>query len=271
MDRRIPGHRRTALITGASSGIGRELARVFAANDFDLVITARRALRLNVLARELERRHGVRVTALGADLAEPGVPESLFEETEGQGVAIDVLVNNAGFGVFKEFGAASLADHLSVVQLNIVALTALTRLFLPSMIKRGEGRILNVASVAGFAPTPSAAVYGATKAYVLSLSEALGTELEGTGVTVTALCPGLTETEFSSVAAGRQGASAIPDLFKLDAAEVAREGFHAAMAGEPVRVNGLAYQLAVEMLRYQPRVVTRAVGRAFGRQLENGF
>lgn len=263
---------KTALITGASSGIGREFARTFAAKGHDLVITARRLDRLEELADDLMRRHGVRVWPLVADLTDREAPERLFDATEGKGRPIGVLVNNAGFGVFRDFNAGRLADQIESIEVNVVALTAMTRLFAPEMVRRGAGRILNVASVAGFSPVPSAAVYGATKAYVLSLSEALSAELDGTGVTVTALCPGLTETEFSARATGTTGASMwIPAAMKLAASDVAREGYRAAMAGEAVHVNGIAYRLGVEWLRFQPRVVTRMVGRLLGREMQNGF
>ena len=159
-----------------------------------------------------------------------------------------------------------------MIAVNVAALTELCHLFAGPMIEQREGRILNVASVASFNPTPNAAVYGATKAFVLSLSEALSEELKPHGVTVTALCPGLTETGFSKAATGKTGANpAVPDFMKLDAKQVAREGFDALHAGEVVKINGIAYQLGVEWLRYTPRFVARTVGGMFGKQLEDGF
>ncbi|MBI1238759.1 MAG: SDR family NAD(P)-dependent oxidoreductase [Alphaproteobacteria bacterium] len=272
MTRRETPRRPTALVTGASSGIGRELARVYAENGHHVVLVARRQDRLEALAAELSAAHGVRAIPIALDLLDPAAPEVLFDRTVGARIDIDVLVNNAGFGHFRDFLDTRMAEHASVVHLNVVALTQLTHLFLPEMIKRGRGSILNIASVAAFSPAPSAAVYGATKAYVLSLSQALAAELEGTGVTVTALCPGLTETEFSEVATGRSKPRAlVPSMMKATARDVALAGYRAASAGEEVHINGLAYRAGIEWLRWQPRFVTRAFSRVLGRQLQSGF
>jgi short-subunit dehydrogenase len=266
------GYGKTALVTGASSGIGRELAMVFAEHGYNLVVVARGADALQSLAETLYDAYGTTVTVLPKDLSKPAAPQQIFKAVQDAGIHIDVLINNAGFGAFKNFAETPLARVMGMVQVNVAALTALSYLFAGPMIEAGEGRILNVASVAAFNPTPNAAVYGATKAFVLSLSEALSEELKPHGVTVTALCPGLTETGFSKAATGKTGANpAVPDFMKLDARQVAQEGFDALHAGEVIKINGIAYQLGVEWLRYTPRFVARTVGGMFGKQLEDGF
>ncbi|MBI1182435.1 MAG: SDR family NAD(P)-dependent oxidoreductase [Alphaproteobacteria bacterium] len=265
------GYGKTALITGASAGIGRELARVFAERGYNLVLVARRAEALEQLAAELYDAWGTTVTVLPKDLSRPAAPQQIFDAVRDAGIHVDVLINNAGFGAFKGFTDTPLARVSGMVQLNVAALTAMCHLFAGPMIEAGEGRILNVASVAAFSPTPNAAVYGASKAYVLSLSEALSEELKPHNITVTALCPGLTETEFSQVATGKAGNPAVPDFMKLDARQVAQEAFDAVHAGEVVKINGLVYQLGVEWLRYTPRFMVRSIGGLYGKQLEDGF
>ncbi len=266
------GYGKTALITGASSGIGRELACVFAEHGYNLVVVARNACALQTLAEELYDAYGTTATVLPKDLAKASAPQQIFKALQADGIHIDVLVNNAGFGAFRNFADTPLSRVTGMIAVNVAALTELCHLFAGPMIEQREGRILNVASVASFNPTPNAAVYGATKAFVLSLSEALSEELKPHGVTVTALCPGLTETGFSKAATGKTGANpAVPDFMKLDAKQVAREGFDALHAGEVVKINGIAYQLGVEWLRYTPRFVARTVGGMFGKQLEDGF
>ena len=186
---------RSALVTGASGGIGLELARVLAANRFSLVLLARSRDKLEDLARELEAQHGTKVTIITADLSEPGAAKaSARTSLTDAGVQIDLLVNNAGLLFEGRFGAIGLDEQLRLLQVNIVALTALTRLFLGPMLERNRGRILNVASVAAFMPVPNLAVYAASKAYVLSFGDALFQELSGTKITVTTLCPGVTDT-----------------------------------------------------------------------------
>src|SRR5216684_4294091 len=197
-----PGEvRETVLITGASSGIGLDLARIFAAKKFDLILTTRTEAKLRDLARELERQHKIEAHVIVADLAEPDGPHRIFAEIVRLGLPIDNLVNNAGFGAYGEFKDIRLQEDLDMIQVNITALTHLTNLALPQMIKRERGRIMNVASTAAFQPGPLMAVYYATKAYVLSFSEALANEVHGTGVSVTALCPGPTASGFQAGAA----------------------------------------------------------------------
>src|SRR5271156_1552208 len=188
--------RQTALITGASFGIGSEFARIFAREGYNLVLVARSADKLRQLASELEKAHGTRSLILAADLTEPGASAYVLDQTTRADIQVDVLVNNAGFGQYGLFVEKDLEECLPQIQLNVTTLTHLTRLYLPAMVGRQSGRILNVASTAAFQPGPLMAVYFATKAYVLYLSEALSNELQETGVTVTCLCPGPTATEF---------------------------------------------------------------------------
>jgi uncharacterized protein len=247
----------TALITGASSGIGRELARVFASEGHDLVLTARNAKALAELGKTLGAEYGVRVHAIARDLARPKAPEELFAHTRKKRLAVEILVNNAGVLWRGDFAGIALARQLELTQLNVVVPTALTRLFVEPMLKRGRGRILNVASIAGFQPLPGLGTYAASKAYLLHFTEALSEELAGTGVTATALCPGFTETGMlePALAAGR-----LPGFAVSSAADVARDGYRACMAGTPVHVSGFVNQLATELVRYQPRWFVRALG-----------
>lgn len=250
-----------ALVTGASSGIGRELAKVFAANGFDLVVVARRRALLRELAAELTSARRMRVTVIAMDLEPDGAPRRLFHAVRRRGLAIEVLVNNAGIALFDRFLDNAPAAQLGLMHINMVALAELTRLFLPDMVERGHGRILNVASAAAFQPTPSLALYGASKAFVLSLSEALAVELEDTGVTVTVLCPGFTATPLVEQAEQElHKHGLVPGIFMLDAEAVAREGYDACMAGTPVCINGLSYELSVSLERMQPRWLVRRIG-----------
>ena len=272
------GYGKTALITGASTGIGRELSLIFAEHGYDLVVVARSKDRLDALATEIYDAYGAQVTVMAKDLSKPAAPKQLFKAVQDAGLRIHVLVNNAGFGSVKPFAEDAQTRLSDMVQVNVGALTQLTRLFTAAMIKNGPddkgdgGKVLNVASVAAFTPTPGMALYGATKAFVLSLTEALSEELREHSITVTALCPGLTETEFSKTATGKTGANGtVPDFMKLDATTVAREGFDALHAGEVVRINGLAYQLGVEWARLTPRAVVRTMSGLFRNQLNEGF
>ncbi len=236
----------TALITGASGGIGMEIARALAP-DHDLVLVARSVAKLEALADELG---GARVVA--ADLADPAGVSKVVAEVP----AADVLVNNAGVGDFGEFATVDLDKTLAMIQLNVTSLTALTRHFLPGMLERGEGRIMNVASTASFQPGPLMAVYYATKAYVLSFSEAVAEETRGSGVTVTALCPGPTASGFQ--AAAEMELSPLVANRKLpSAAEVAAYGVKAMEHGDVVAVLGLVNKVMAASIRFTPRPVTR--------------
>ncbi len=251
----------TALITGASSGIGAELARRFAQEGYALVLVARSAERLQGVADELRRAHGVSVQVLPLDLSDPSTPEAITAALRREGIALDVLVNNAGFGTHGLFATSDWAAESGMIRVNMVALTHLTRLVLPGMVQRRSGKILNVASLAAFQPGPLMAVYYASKAYVLSFSEALAEELRGSGVTVTALCPGYVPTGFQT-RAGIQHAPSGTISEILDARTVAEVGYRGVMRGDPVVIPGFRNQLSVLAVRWAPRtLVRRLVGR----------
>lgn len=248
------------LITGASRGIGRALAEEFAAHGRDLVLVARDAHALANLSRSLEDRHGVAVAVLPADLAQPESREELVRRVGDAGLEIEILINNAGLGLFGPFADSEWEVERRTVEVNVAALTELTKRFLPPMLKRGRGRILNVASTAAFVPGPLMAVYYATKAYVLSFSEAIGNELAGTGVTVTALCPGPTETGFQERA--RVPADTAPRHgFVMEASAVARVGYRATMRGERLVIPGWRSRLLVQVVRALPRRLATAMIR----------
>jgi short-subunit dehydrogenase len=251
--------RPVALVTGASAGIGTELARQLAV-DHDLILTARRAEQLHAIAEELKRT-GATCHVFPADLADPGAPRQLFDAIHTAGLTVDVLVNNAGFGDLGPFAQADLAKMLRMIQLNITALTELTGLFLPSMIARKRGQILNVGSVAGFQAGPFMAVYYATKAYVNSLSEALHSELLGTGVTVTVLCPGPVATEFGAVAGFQTGPKGMFSAGQaLGAKPVAAAGLRAMRSGRRMVIPGWRNRVLLFLERFLPRgMVIRAV------------
>ena len=256
-----PGRRGAALITGASTGIGLELARLAARDGYPLVLVARSAGRLAALGEELAGRHGVASTVVAADLADPAAPEHVAAECARAGLAIEILVNNAGFGGHGHFAGTPLRAELDMIQVNVSALVHLSKLFLPGMIERGHGRILNVASTAAFQPGPLMAVYYATKAFVLSFSEAIANELAGTGVTVTALCPGPTRSEFHK-RAEIEGARLVSGWVKMmDSASVASAGWAAMKRGRRVVVPGLANKVGVHAVRLAPRRIAAGIVR----------
>ncbi|MGB9204141.1 MAG: SDR family oxidoreductase [Terriglobales bacterium] len=251
--------RKTALITGASFGIGMEFARIFAREGYNLVLVARNGDRLRQLASELEKAHGSRSLILATDLTEPGAPAYVLDQTTRADIQVDVLVNNAGFGQYGFFADSDLEECLRQIQLNVTTLTHLTRLYLPLMMERKSGRILNVASTAAFQPGPLMAVYFATKAYVLHFSEALANELQETGITVTCLCPGATATEFHK----RAKATGM-NLLKfgaMDARIVAEDGYRALIAGKPVVISGFKNWLLAQSVRFSPRRLVTAIAR----------
>jgi uncharacterized protein len=251
---------KTALITGASGGIGYEFAKLFAADGYNLVLVARSAEKLAQLGDELQRLHGISVKVVPLDLVTSPAPQFLFDQLQREGIAIDVLVNNAGYGKFGEFAQTPLEDSLGQIQLNIVALTALTRLFLSAMIERRSGKIMNVASTAGFQPGPLMAVYYATKAHVISFSEALANELAGTGVTVTCLCPGPTDTGFAS-RAGNDKTRLFKQVGAMDVKTVARDGYRGLMKGKTLVISGLRNWAVAESVRFAPRKMVTAISR----------
>jgi uncharacterized protein len=250
----------TALITGASGGIGYELAKLFAHDHHNLVLVARNGPRLTQIADEMQRQFGVSVKTVALDLVASGAPQRLFDELKRESIAVDILVNNAGYGKLGEFAAVSVEESLGQIQLNVTALTFLTRLFLGPMLERGSGRIMNVASTAGFQPGPLMAVYYATKAYVISFSEALANEVAGKGVTVTCLCPGATDTGFAS-RAGNDKSRLFKQLGPMDAKRVALKGYRGLMAGKTLVIPGLKNWLLAESLRVSPRKLVTAISR----------
>jgi len=251
----------TVLITGASSGIGEALAWVFAEHGHDMILVARSVDKLDQLADELAGEHDVMVSVRPADLSEPGSAQSLAKVLHREGQAVDILVNNAGVLEHGMFVDMALEDHQRMLHLNVAGLTEILASFLPDMVSRESGRILNVASVAAFQPVPSLATYAATKAYVLSLSEALAEELRGSGVTVTALCPGVTETNM--MAANESVAERLPSMLVGDVEKVAREAFRACMKGKTIVVPGTLNLAGTLALRNTPKwLVRRLMGLA---------
>jgi uncharacterized protein len=248
----------TALVTGASGGIGEELARLFAADGHDLVLVARSRDKLERLASELNAKHGVGARVVARDLSRPEAPREIFEELRAGGVGVDALVNNAGFGSYGPFVQTDLKAELDLLQVNVAALTHLTKLFLPAMVARRRGYVMQVASTAAFQPGPLMAVYYASKAYVLHFSEALSNELGGTGVVVSALCPGPTETGF--VAAAGMGDSKLFDRGAMSARAVAEAGYRGLLAGKAVVIPGFRNSLLARAVGFMPRrLVTRVV------------
>lgn len=247
-----------ALVTGASGGIGAALARELARHGHDLVLAARSLAPMEALAAEL-RTLGGAVTIIAADLARPGAAATLAHDIASGGLAVDVLVNNAGLGAAGRFDRADPARLAEIMQVNIVALSELTRLLLPGMVERGHGRIMLVASVAAFQPGPHMAAYFASKAYVLSLSEALAYELRGSGVSVTALCPGATATGFFAVAGAGNSLMARRLRRMMSADEVARRGYRGLASGRRVVVTGLMNCLVALASRHAPHWITLPV------------
>ena len=250
----------TTLITGASGGIGLELATVCAEHGMELVLVARNREGMEIIARNLKEKYNVNAFIIDQDLSKTGGAAKVADIIHEKGIEIDVLINNAGFGQSGAFSNSDLKRTQEMMQVNMVTLTQLTRLLLPAMVRRGKGRILNVASTAAFLPGPFMAVYYATKAYVLSFSEALADELRKTGVTVTALCPGPTQTRFSAEAKMQDSR-----LFNrtLSAREVAEAGYSGMMKGKPVVVVGARNKAVAWAPRFVPRrVAMKAVRKA---------
>jgi uncharacterized protein len=251
--------RQIALITGASSGIGLDLAKLMAPG-FDLIITARNQTDLEKIGQELEAAYANHVHVIPADLAKPDAPRQIFSEIERRGLHVDVLVNNAGFGAYGAFAESDLQNELDMIQVNISALTSLAKMALPGMLARKGGRIMNVASTAGFQPGPLMAVYYATKAYVIMFSEAIANEVKGSGVTVTCFCPGATATNFAGRARMEESR-----LFKMGAMRsevVARAGYKGMMAGKGMVVPGVINKTLAISVRFSPRKLVTAISRS---------
>jgi short-subunit dehydrogenase len=257
----------TALITGASGGIGYELAKLFARDRYNLVLVACSADKLNQRAADLQAQHGVTVKTVALDLAAPPAPQFLFDQLQREQIAIDILVNNAGFGAFGEFASMAESEILGQLNLNIIALTHLTRLFLPPMLARGSGKIMNLASTAAFQPGPLLAVYYATKAYVLSFSEALANEVKGKGVVATCFCPGATATGFAK-RSGTENSRLFKKVGGMDAATVARDGYRGLMAGKTLVISGAHNWLVAESVRFAPRKMVTAISRWVAEKVE---
>jgi uncharacterized protein len=258
---------RTVLITGASSGIGEELAKCFARHGHKLVLVARSADKLRALAADLKARHGTDVTVLPADLAVPLAADKLAAALQRKGLAVEVLVNNAGVLEQAAFCDIPAERHQQLIALNVAGLTAMLAALLPGMKQRGWGRVLNVASIAAFQPVPMLATYAATKAYVLSLTEALAEELKGSGVSVSALCPGITATPMVANAAGGNSQFArLPGFLIGDAAAVAADGYRACMRGEVIKVAGAVNLAATLAARATPKWLLRGLSGAVARR-----
>jgi hypothetical protein len=254
------GTRRVALVTGASSGIGTEIARRLALEGFDVVLAARRKDRLVELAARIEKEQRVRAHAVAADLSTLGGAEALVQDVEALGVTLTALVNNAGFGVYGNLVDQSIERTLEMIRLNVVSLTFLTHHYVKQMVARGRGHILQISSIGAFQPSPYYAVYSATKSFVLSFSEALHYELQGTGVTVTTSCPGLTETEFHEVADHIK-----PDWMRgvtMSAEEVARISVQAMLRGDRTTVPGLSNRLSAVFAQILPKSVIIPIAAA---------
>lgn len=253
----MAGNLRWSVITGASAGIGAELARVFARRGYALYLVARREEKLRALARELSDAHRVPVEIMGLDLESPMAPTALNDALAGRGIKVHTLVNNAGFGLRGPFASLPYERQMAMIELNVTALTRLSRLLLPGMIERRSGGILNVASLAAFQAGPNMAVYYATKAFVLSLSEALHEEVRPHAVTVTALCPGPTESEFAATA--DMVNARLFRMGMMSAAEVARLGVDGYEAGRAIVVTGLINRFGSVGSQLVPRWVSRRI------------
>jgi short-subunit dehydrogenase len=255
-----------ALITGGSVGIGAALAEVFASHGHDLILVSRNREALERRGRDIQQKFRVQVTCLAEDLADPAGPRRLHEAVTERSLDVHYLVNNAGVGLYGKFATTDLATELKMIQLNVTSVVDLTKRFLPSMVQRNSGRILNVASTAAFVPGPWMSVYYATKAFLLSFSQAVDYELSSSGIRVTTLCPGPTESEFK-VRAGSQR-SRLFEASVMDAPRVARVGYDAMMKGKPVAVPGLRNKLIPVAARIVPRPMITTLSHRAARPTE---
>ena len=263
----MDGRGRTALVTGASSGIGKAFAELLAQKGYGLVLTARRGDRLDALAAELRQKYQVAAQTIVADLAQPDAAQHIAGELASTGVAIDFLVNNAGYGQPGSYVNVTWAEHQRFMQVMVTAVLDLTYRLLPGMIERKWGRIINVASVAGMVPSPAGhTLYGASKSFLIRFSEALQSENAAHGVNVTAVCPGFTWSEFHDVTGTRDKMNKMPGILWLKADDVVREGYDAVMKGHSVVVNGGIYRLLVWLNGALPRSLSRRVSTLMGRR-----
>jgi uncharacterized protein len=248
---------KTALITGASEGIGYELVKLFAKDGYDCVLAARNKQKMDQLAAEVKKDFGVNTRVIAKDLSLPESAQEIFDEVTEAGISIDVLANNAGLGLCGEFAKSDMNTNMHLLQVNLFSLTKLTWLFLPGMLKRKSGKIMNVGSIASYAPSPNFALYNASKAYVLFFSEALREELKGTGVSVTCLCPGATDTQWQA-RAGAKGLR-LNKVHIVDAKSVAETGYKGLMKDKRVVIPGLDNKITVLSAKFAPRAVTLKV------------
>jgi uncharacterized protein len=257
--------KQTALITGASSGIGTAFAHVFASHGYDLVMTARREARLQAIADRLTRQHNVRVHVIPCDLATRGAALTLCTQIQDRDIVIDALVNSAGFGVPGGYARPEWCVHEQMLQTMVVAVSELTYRLLPGMVERRYGRIVNVASTAGLVDSGAGTMYGAAKAFVVRFSVSLSREVSKHGVYVTAICPGPTATEFHRAPGMAETIKGMPGWMWMDPLTVANQGFAAVMAGKPVYVNGLVNRMMVALFRYVPHSIVSKLGRQVAR------
>lgn len=254
--------KKTVLITGVSGGIGKELADLFARDSHNLVLVARNEAKLQEMAKEYKQKYGTHSIIIAKDVSATGMPQAVFAELQEKGIVVDYLINNAGFGLYGTFLETDLEQEVNMIDINIKALTVMTKLFLPDMVKRGHGGIMNVSSLVGFFPGPLMSVYYASKAYVLSFTEALENELRGTDVTVTALCPGVTATGFFN----RSGMEEAPQMAKsgsvMTSSQVAKEGYHGFLKGDTLIIPGARNRLLAFMPRLLPRKWTTRLVRS---------
>ena len=250
----------TALITGASNGIGLELAKVHASKGDNLVLVARNLSKLDELKVELEKQYKISVYTIGLDLSKPNAAQEVYDETIRQKIQVDYLINNAGFGDFGMFVETDWNKELQMINLNITTLTQFTKLYLKDMVQRRSGKIMNVASTAAFQSGPTMAVYYATKAYVLSFSEAIANEVSDKGVTITTLCPGATESGFQAAAAMEESAL-VKGRTLPTSKEVAEYGYKAMMKGKTVAIHGLMNYIMANSVRFLPRAMVVKVTR----------
>ena len=250
--------KRTALVTGASAGLGKELASLLSKDGHDVVLVARSKSKLETLADDLAKTHGMKAHVVAADLSDPAAPAAIFEETKKRGIAVDILVNNAGFGTNGAFLDLDLDREVQMVEVNVSAIVKLTHHFARLMRERGFGRVMNIASTAGFQPGPFMATYYASKSFVVMFSEALAFELAGSGVTVTCYCPGATATEFASTA-GNDKTRLFQRSGVAEAKDVALHAYRAMMRGQVLSVHGALNRIGVESVRFAPRALIRSI------------
>jgi uncharacterized protein len=251
----------TALITGASNGIGLELATIHASKAENLVLVARNKSKLEELSATLEQQYGISVYIIAKDLSEANAAQDVYNETKAQKIEIDYLINNAGFGDFGMFAETDWAKEHQMINLNITCLTQFTKLYLRDMVQRKQGRIMNVASTAAFQPGPTMAVYYATKAYVLHFTEAVNNEVAHVGISLTALCPGATESGFQAAAA-MEDSKLVKGKKLPNSKEVAEYGYKAMMKGKSVAIHGLMNRIMATSVRFTPRALVVKITRA---------